>query len=221
MDDPFDTTGTPPSPPSTTRSLPDLIGAAILALLLLILPVLGAGPDKWRSGVAQPPAVDAQKIINSPPAKPLIAEPASKRTPVASPDAPSSEPTAAPSALPQEPAPDDSEALIPEAPAPSASVYFAFNESRVPTGVELTLEKVISYLKRRDGSKARLVGFHDASDRNLDQNRQLANDRAASVRSALIAAGIPADRIIVDPPSRAESSNSPREARRVEVQIQD
>lgn len=213
MDDPFDMSEAPPSPPSTTRSLPDLIGAAILALLLLILPVFGAGPDKWRSGGAAEPAVSEQKIINEPPAKPLIVEPASKQAPVSSPDAPSPEPSSQQPA----PAPIEDTAQAPDGPAPTASVYFAFNESRVPTGVELTLEKVIAYLKLRDASKARIVGFHDASGRNLDQNRKLANDRAASVRAALIAAGISADRITVDAPSRAENSSSPREARRVEV----
>jgi outer membrane protein OmpA-like peptidoglycan-associated protein len=225
MNDPFDMTEpSPQPPPPATRSLPDLIGAAILALLLLVLPVFGAGPGAWRACGAAKPVVSEQKIINSQPEKPVVADPAPEPEPQLNETASIAEPDPAPGAAVTEPGPapiaEAPKLALPAGPAPTARVYFAFNESRVPTGVELTLAEVIAYLDRHPGSKARLVGFHDASGRNADHNRRLAGDRSAAVRDVLIAQGIEANRIITDQPLRTTGSGVPREARRVEVRIE-
>ena len=54
---------------------------------------------------------------------------------------------------------------------------------------------------------------------NLEQNQQLAKQRAMNVRDALKAAGIAEDRIDLKKPEQTQGSGDNPEARRVEVRV--
>ena len=63
-----------------------------------------------------------------------------------------------------------------------------------------------------------VTGYADRTGDN-PANVELANRRAAAVRDALIAEGVPADRIRLKPPQDVTGSGSDREARRVELSV--
>ena len=63
-----------------------------------------------------------------------------------------------------------------------------------------------------------VTGYADRTG-NHAANVELANRRAAAVRDALVAEGIPADRIRLRPPQDVTGSGSDREARRVELSV--
>ena len=63
-----------------------------------------------------------------------------------------------------------------------------------------------------------ISGYHDASG-NLEQNQELAKQRAFKVRDALKAAGIPEDKIQLNKPEQTQGSGNDAEARRVEVKV--
>ena len=63
-----------------------------------------------------------------------------------------------------------------------------------------------------------VTGFADRTgDRSA--NVELAKRRAVAVRDALIAEGIPADRVRLKPPQEVTGSGSDRDARRVEIAV--
>ncbi len=75
-------------------------------------------------------------------------------------------------------------------------------------------------LKANPGAKVSISGFHSAAG-NLAQNQELAKNRAFAVRDGLIAAGIAADRVVLEKPMQTEaniSGEDPR-ARRVDVAV--
>jgi outer membrane protein OmpA-like peptidoglycan-associated protein len=66
--------------------------------------------------------------------------------------------------------------------------------------------------------KLMLSGFHDASG-DPAKNAELAKERAKSVREALKARGVPADRIVLRKPEQILGDGPPEEARRVEIRL--
>ena len=101
---------------------------------------------------------------------------------------------------------------------PAARVYFAVNKTGLPSSSATALADVIAYLKTHDGAKATVVGFHDPRG-DAAHNNDLALGRAKSVAAALTAAGIGADRVIMQKPAETAGSGTLQEARRVEVSV--
>jgi photosynthetic reaction center cytochrome c subunit len=104
--------------------------------------------------------------------------------------------------------------------ADSAIVYFGVNSSALPGDAASELAGVIAALKSNPESTVSISGFHSAAG-NLTTNQELAKQRAFSVRDAIVAAGIPADRVKLDKPQSAEANLSGEDpkARRVEVAL--
>ena len=63
-----------------------------------------------------------------------------------------------------------------------------------------------------------VTGFADRTG-NHAANVELAKRRATAVRDALVAEGIPADRVRLKPPQDVTGPGSDREARRVEIAV--
>jgi K(+)-stimulated pyrophosphate-energized sodium pump len=63
-----------------------------------------------------------------------------------------------------------------------------------------------------------VTGFADRTG-NRAANLDLAKRRATAVRDALVAEGVPADRVRMKPPQDVTGSGSDTEARRVEIAV--
>jgi K(+)-stimulated pyrophosphate-energized sodium pump len=133
----------------------------------------------------------------------------------------------APSATVATPAPAAGVAPVPdavgfvtvkEAALPFVKVYFASGKTELPGDPAQGLAPVIAYLKANAGAKASISGYHDATG-NLEQNQELAKQRAIGVRDVLKTNGIAEDRLELKKPEQTEGGGSNVEARRVEVKV--
>jgi photosynthetic reaction center cytochrome c subunit len=101
-----------------------------------------------------------------------------------------------------------------------ATVFFAVGSSAVDADGGKVVGDLAAALKANPGAKVSISGFHSAAG-NLAQNQELAKNRAFAVRDGLIAAGIAADRVVLEKPMQTEaniSGEDPR-ARRVDVAV--
>jgi len=105
-----------------------------------------------------------------------------------------------------------------QAAIPSAKLYFGFNRSDSPSDNDLTLPPVIDYLHSNSEAKVLVVGFHDPHG-SYALNQALATRRAETVSRLIQEQGIDASRIIIESQEDATGSGTPREARRVEVNV--
>jgi len=110
------------------------------------------------------------------------------------------------------------------APAPVAVVfvdvvklYFDSGKADLPGGAAAQLAPLADKAKVA-GSKVKVSGYHDATG-NLEQNQELAKQRAFAVRDYLKSAGIAEDRIEMAKPELTQGSGDNAEARRVEIVI--
>lgn len=103
---------------------------------------------------------------------------------------------------------------------PLGSIYFASGKSDLPDGVEPVVIKVA--LAAIDDGKRRVLvsGFHDASG-SAEVNAELAKQRALSVRAALIAEGLPAERVVLRKPEVTLGEGDAMAARRVDIHLVD
>ena len=102
---------------------------------------------------------------------------------------------------------------------PMLIVYFETAKSDVTNELTTESAKLDTYLDEHEDARLSVSGYVDPRG-DPAFNQQLAKDRATKVRDALVAAGIPADRIDLDKPSDivAEESSLASE-RKVEVKI--
>ncbi len=131
----------------------------------------------------------------------------------------------APAAI--EPAPAPAPTVEP-APAPTtapadaagatATVYFDVDQSALPAGTDTALSSVIAYLQANPGTTAVISGYHDPTG-DQAANEELAKNRAASVRDALMAAGIEESRIDMQKPAVTTGGGTLEDARRVDVTV--
>jgi outer membrane protein OmpA-like peptidoglycan-associated protein len=112
------------------------------------------------------------------------------------------------------PAPLDSAAVNAE----RVHVYFDVGSAIPPTDTIEQLNPIVSRARSSSDLKLAVSGFHDKSG-NPAANADLARKRAQAVRSVLIAAGIPDQRVVLSEPAEAVGSADDREARRVEVGV--
>ena len=107
------------------------------------------------------------------------------------------------------------------APTPAvaiAKLYFESGKSDLPADAAKALEPVIAAAKASAGAKLAISGFHDATG-SVEQNQELAKQRAFKVRDALKAAGVAEDRIEMRKPEQTLGGGDEKEARRVEVRV--
>lgn len=102
----------------------------------------------------------------------------------------------------------------------AAAIHFASASATLPADAQHAIATVVEALKAAEGRRVLLAGYHDPTG-NIDFNRDLAKRRALGVRDALIAQGIPAQRIILRKPEQTTGSGNNAEARRVELLLLD
>jgi photosynthetic reaction center cytochrome c subunit len=104
--------------------------------------------------------------------------------------------------------------------ANSAVLLFAVGSPALSGDAAKDLEPLIAALKADPAAKVTISGYHSASG-DVAQNNELAKQRAFAVRDALLAAGVAADRVVLDKPQTAEAnlSGEDPQARRVEVAV--
>lgn len=103
---------------------------------------------------------------------------------------------------------------------PAGAIYFTSASASLPADTQQAIATVVEALKAVEGRRVLLAGYHDPTG-NIDFNRDLAKRRALGVRDALIAQGIPAQRIILRKPEQTTGSGNNAEARRVEILLID
>ncbi len=102
---------------------------------------------------------------------------------------------------------------------PLARVYFAVGQARLTDADMAVVGLTLQALAASPRAIVLLSGFHDPSG-DPGQNAELARARALSVRDALIAGGVAADRCKLRRPESTVGSGSPEEGRRVEIRVQ-
>lgn len=108
---------------------------------------------------------------------------------------------------------------IAEVGEPLVKFYFELGAAALPAAAGDELARVVAELQARPDTVVLLSGFHDESG-GADVNAAVARDRAVAVRSALVAAGVPAERVQMRRPAVTLGSGDAAEARRVEIRVQ-
>ena len=102
---------------------------------------------------------------------------------------------------------------------PLVMLYFAVGEATLPADAGEALGKVKATLMEKEGAIVLLSGFHDETG-DAAKNVELAKNRARAVKQALVAAGVPAEKVLTRKPAVTLGSGSRDEARRVEIRVQ-
>jgi len=103
-------------------------------------------------------------------------------------------------------------------PAGQTAVFFALGSASLDSQSADALAGVARRLLAAPGSRAVISGYTDSSG-SYEANVKLAAARAATVRSALIVAGVDAARIEMRRPARIVASDAPDKSRRVDVTL--
>lgn len=98
-------------------------------------------------------------------------------------------------------------------------VYFAVGSAALPAEAAEVIDRAAQAARANAWGKVVISGFHDASG-DPARNAELAKERALAVRHALEAAGVDAARFELRKPAVTTGDGDPREARRVEVQVE-
>lgn len=98
-------------------------------------------------------------------------------------------------------------------------LYFEFGQSAVPGDAAGELARVVEALGARPEAQVLLSGFHDEIG-SAQANAEVAKQRALAVRDALVAAGVPAERVLLRRPAVTLGGSDATEARRVEIRVQ-
>ena len=96
--------------------------------------------------------------------------------------------------------------------------FFASGKADVAEGGNAALADVVKGVQ--DGKRAVISGFLDATG-SLEQNMELAKNRAQAVQAALIALGVAEDKVELKKPEQMQADGSNAQARRVEVILVD
>jgi outer membrane protein OmpA-like peptidoglycan-associated protein len=97
-------------------------------------------------------------------------------------------------------------------------VYFELAKAELPGDAAKALDDTLAAVNADAAKKVVLSGFHDASG-DPAKNAELAKERAKSVREALKAKGVAADRIVLRKPEQTAAEGPADEARRVEIRL--
>lgn len=110
-----------------------------------------------------------------------------------------------------------------EAPTPKgeamARIYFEINSAELPAEAGGAIETIKERATVVPNLIVLISGYHDPSG-DPEQNAALAKQRAEAARDALIARGIPAERIRLRKPEVIAGNEDLQEARRVDIRLQ-
>jgi len=98
-------------------------------------------------------------------------------------------------------------------------IYFDTGKADLPADGAKSIDGIAAQAKANGAAKVAISGFHDATG-SVEQNQELAKQRAMKVRDALKAAGVAEDRMELKKPEQTQGSGDEKEARRVEVRVQ-
>lgn len=98
------------------------------------------------------------------------------------------------------------------------TLYFALGSASLDAQSASTLAAVAKQLAGSPGARVVISGYTDSSG-SLADNERLAKARAATVRAALIVAGVENARIEMRKPAQIVASDSPDKSRRVDVTL--
>ena len=102
---------------------------------------------------------------------------------------------------------------------PLVKQYFESGKAELPANGAEEVVKVVAKLAE-DGTKIVLIsGYHDETG-GAAVNAEVAKARAGAVKDALLAAGVPADKLAMRKPAVTLGGGEAAEARRVEVRVQ-
>jgi len=108
---------------------------------------------------------------------------------------------------------------IAEVGEPLVKLYFESGKAELPANGAEEVAKVVAKLAE-DGTKIVLIsGYHDETG-GAAVNAEVAKARAGAVKDALLAAGVPADKLAMRKPAVTLGGGEAAEARRVEVRVQ-
>jgi outer membrane protein OmpA-like peptidoglycan-associated protein len=102
-------------------------------------------------------------------------------------------------------------------PSESASVYFDRDEVALSDDDRQKIIRVAE-AARPETRPVAITGYTDRT-RNETQSLEVAKDRAAAVREALVAEGVAESQIVMDPPEIVTDAGRDSEARRVDIQV--
>jgi outer membrane protein OmpA-like peptidoglycan-associated protein len=100
-------------------------------------------------------------------------------------------------------------------PTASTSVYFATGETTIDSADRIKIASLAESVKRGDRPVA-VTGYTDRSGDSA-RNIEIAQERAAAVREALVAEGVTESKIVMHPPADVTGAGSDDEARRVDI----
>lgn len=100
-----------------------------------------------------------------------------------------------------------------------AKVYFAVGATALDDADKGVVAKTLEALGANPKAIVLLSGFHDPSG-DPARNAELAKQRAMSVRDALVAGGVAAERVKMRKPESTVGAGTPEEGRRVEIRVQ-
>jgi K(+)-stimulated pyrophosphate-energized sodium pump len=98
-------------------------------------------------------------------------------------------------------------------------LYFDADQSAKWAEGGESLDAVVAYLKDHADAKAGISGYNDPTG-NRAHNLQLAKERAKAVRQALESDGISPERVKLEKPLDTTGSGDLKDARRVEVTVE-
>jgi photosynthetic reaction center cytochrome c subunit len=108
----------------------------------------------------------------------------------------------------------------PVAEAARSVMYFNVGSAVLEGEQAKGMAQLIANMSATPAIKATISGYHSAAG-ELVANQELAKQRAFTVRDSLLAAGVPADRVVLEKPMSAEANLAGEDpaARRVEVTV--
>lgn len=110
-------------------------------------------------------------------------------------------------------------AEVEEVGAAMLNIYFEAGSSRLSDDSVDGLAPVLAALEAKPEAVVLLSGFHDETGSAV-ANAVIAKERAMAVREALLAARVPAERVLLRRPAVALGGSDSAQARRVEVRVQ-
>ncbi|MEJ2516052.1 MAG: OmpA family protein [Gammaproteobacteria bacterium] len=191
-----------------------LIGAVILAIVLLLLWLMGRGPGYPASpggccGVAEPAAVTTAPAVPATPATPAPpAEPADTDG-----DGVIDADDACPGTTAGAPVDAKGCEVIPE-----VTLYFELDKADMPHDSMMELLPVVRYLKGHPTAVAEISGYHDPTGPD-EYNQELAKERAFAVRDFLLKSGVPESQLDTVKPRETTGEGPYEQARHVEIII--
>lgn len=108
---------------------------------------------------------------------------------------------------------------IAEVGEPLIKLYFDSGKAELPANAAEEVAKVVAKLHEEPAKLVLISGYHDETG-GAAVNAEVAKARAVALKDALIAAGVPADKVAMRKPAVTLGGTDAAEARRVEVRVQ-